>query len=88
MSAVMFFLTVVLMLGVVISPFHRTAVFLPLLGFVSTFFAGYLGSALLGTALNWPDAGAIAALSTMGAFILWALRHPKPPEKDGERRDG
>ena len=30
---------VVLMLGVVISLFHRTAVFLPLLGFVSTFFA-------------------------------------------------
>ena len=55
---------------------------------MSTFFAGYLGSALLGTALNWPDAGAIAAVSTMGAFILWALRHPKPPEKDGERRDG
>ena len=32
MSAVMFFLTVILMLGVVISLFHRTAVFLPLLG--------------------------------------------------------
>lgn len=38
-----------------------------------TFFAGYLGSALLGTLLNWPDAGAIVAIATMGAFILAAL---------------
>ena len=84
MSAIMFFLTAALMLGVIISLFHRTAVFLPLLGFVATVFAGYLGSALLGTAMNWPDAGAIVAVATMGAFILWAIRHPKPPQKDGE----
>ena len=37
---------------------------------ICTIFAGLLGSAILGNLLNWPDAGAICAIATMGAFIL------------------
>lgn len=45
-----------------------------MLAFVATVIAGYFGSALLGSAMNWPDAGAIVAIATMGAFILYRLR--------------
>lgn len=41
---------------------------------IVTFIAGYLGSALLGATLNWPDAGAITAIAVMGAFILRSLK--------------
>jgi hypothetical protein len=37
---------------------------------ICTIFAGFLGSGILGNLLNWPDAGAICAIATMGAFIL------------------
>ena len=39
-----------------------------------TVIAGYFGAALLGDTMNWPDAGAIVAIATMGAFILHELR--------------
>ncbi len=42
-----------------------------------TFVAGYLGSAILGTMWNWPDAGAIVAIAVMGGFILAALHKQK-----------
>ena len=37
---------------------------------ICTIFAGFLGSGILGNLLNWPDAGAICAIATMGAFII------------------
>ena len=48
------------------------------LAFFATILAGYLTDSLSGTRFNWPDAGAIAAVATMGSFLLWAVRHPKP----------
>lgn len=35
---------------------------------------GYVGSALLGLSLNWPDAGAITAIAFIGSIILWQLQ--------------
>lgn len=35
---------------------------------------------IIGASMNCPDAGAIFAIITMGAFILWAVRHPKDKE--------
>ena len=37
---------------------------------ICTILVGFLGSGILGNLLNWPDAGAICAIATMGAFIL------------------
>lgn len=36
---------------------------------IITFIAGYLG-ATMGAVMNWPDAGAIVAITVMGFFIL------------------
>lgn len=40
---------------------------------IVTIIVGYLGSALLGNAMNWPDAGAVVAITVMGFFILRKL---------------
>ena len=45
-----------------------------ILAFLVTIVAGYLGAALLGAAMNWPDAGAVVAVAVMGCFILRELR--------------
>lgn len=50
------------------------------LAFFATVLAGFLTDSLIGVRLNWPDAGAIAAVATMGSFLLWAVRHPKAQE--------
>ena len=42
---------------------------------ICTIFAGYLGAGILGNLLNWPDAGAVCAIATMGAFILMKLNN-------------
>ena len=44
---------------------------------IITIFVGFLASSTLGNLLNWPDAGAIFAIATMGAFILAAIRREK-----------
>ena len=41
---------------------------------VLTVLSGYLGAGILGSYLNWPDAGAVTAVAVMGAFILWEVR--------------
>ena len=56
-----------------------------LLAFLVTVVVGYLGSATLGVAMNWPDAGAIFAVAAMGCFILRAVRRSKSgsdPQQD------
>ena len=52
-----------------------------IIAFIVTVIAGYLAAATLGTSWNWPDAGAVFAVAVMGAFILWAVRHPKKEEE-------
>ena len=50
---------------------------------ICTIFAGFLGSGILGNLLNWPDAGAVCAIATMGAFILHAcLTKNQAPSED------
>lgn len=44
---------------------------------IVTIIVGFLGTGVIGASMNWPDAGAIFAIATMGAFILRAIRHPK-----------
>ena len=50
--------------------------------FLSTIFAGYLGAGIFGNLLNWPDAGAVCAIATMGAFILSACMKDDEPKND------
>lgn len=80
-------LILILVIGIPLSLLAGTKGLLPFAAIVTTFFAGYLGSAFLGTAMNWPDAGAIVAVATMGGFILWAVRHPRPPQNGGGQKD-
>ena len=56
---------------------------------ICTIFAGLLGSAILGNLLNWPDAGAICAIATMGAFILDACmsKNETPNEDNANSKD-
>lgn len=44
-----------------------------LIAFAVTVLVGFLGSAILGAALNWPDAGAIFAIATIGTIIFWKI---------------
>lgn len=44
---------------------------------LATIAAGYLGAALIGELMNWPDAGAVFAVATMGAFLLHAIERKK-----------
>ncbi len=48
--------------------------------FIVTVIVGFAADSLLYT---WPNAGAVFAAATAGAFILWAVRHPK--DEKGER---
>lgn len=40
------------------------------LAFAATVIIGVMGSSIFGNLLNWPDAGAIFAIATMGVLIL------------------
>lgn len=44
-----------------------------LFAFLCTFLSGFFAASTLGTMLNWPDAGAVTAVSVMGCFILGAI---------------
>lgn len=48
-----------------------------LLLFIITVIVGYLGAGIFGNLLNWPDAGAVFAIATVGAVLLWTIRHHK-----------
>ena len=37
---------------------------------ILTVIIGYAGDAILGNFLNWPSAGVICAIATVGAFLL------------------
>ena len=54
--------------------------------FFVTIFVGLFSTAIFGSWINWPEAGAVFAVATMGAFILWALREKK--RGDDDSRDG
>ena len=48
-----------------------------IVAFLGTVLAGFLGAAFGDSLFNWPDAGAVFAIATMGAFILRAIRSTK-----------
>ena len=52
--------------------------------FVVIVFSGMLAEDLFP---YWPNAGAIFATATAGAFILWAVRHPRERDKNGKGAD-
>ena len=47
------------------------------LAFIGTVLAGFFGASIFGNLLNWPDAGAVFAIATMGTFILRAIRNSR-----------
>jgi small basic protein len=44
---------------------------------VVTIIIGYLGTTIGDAWINWPQLGPIAAIATMGIFILNAIEHKK-----------
>ena len=50
---------------------------MPIFAFFVTIFVGLFSTAIFGNWINWPEAGAVFAVATMGAFILWTLREKK-----------
>jgi CHASE2 domain-containing sensor protein len=48
-----------------------------IIAIVLTLLAGFGGSFIFGNWINLWEVGSIFAVATMGAFILWAVRHPK-----------
>lgn len=44
---------------------------------ILTVIIGYAGDAILGYFLNWPSAGVVCAIATVGAFILRELDQKK-----------
>ena len=50
---------------------------MPVFAFFVTIFVGFFADSIFYNWMNWPGAGAVFAVATMGAFILWALREKK-----------
>lgn len=57
---------------------------MPIFAFFVTILVGFFAAGLFGNWMNWPDAGAVFAVATMGAFILWTLREKKRGDDDQE----
>ena len=43
----------------------------------ATVLSGYLGTALFGEWMNWPQGGPVCAVAVMGAFLLYAIENKK-----------
>ena len=57
---------------------------MPIFAFFVTILVGFFAAGIFGNWMNWPDAGAVFAVATMGAFILWTLREKKRWDDDQE----
>ena len=57
---------------------------MPIFAFFVTIFVGLFSTAIFGDWINWPEAGPVFAVATMGAFILWTLREKKRGDDDQE----
>ena len=57
---------------------------LSIFAFIVTVVVGLFATAIFGSWINWPEAGAVFAVATMGAFILWTLREKKRGDDDQE----
>lgn len=47
---------------------------MPIFAFFLTIFVGFFATGIFGSWLNWPDAGTVFAVATMGAFLMWEVR--------------
>ncbi len=45
--------------------------------FFTTIIVGFFAAGIFGNLLNWPDAGAVFSIATMGAFILYSIENKK-----------
>ena len=50
---------------------------MPIFAFFVTILVGFFAAGIFGNWMNWPYAGAVFAVATMWAFILWTLREKK-----------
>ena len=57
---------------------------MPIFAFFVTILVGFFAAGIFSNWMNWPDAGAVFAVATMGAFILWTLREKKRGDDDQE----
>lgn len=48
--------------------------------FIVTVAVGFLADAFFASSWNWPDAGAVFAVATMGAFLLWQIQRKNKPD--------
>ncbi len=47
--------------------------------FIVTVVVGFIADNFF-TLLNWPNAGSIFAVATMGAFLLWQIQQKNKPD--------
>ena len=57
---------------------------MPIFAFFVTIFVGFFADSIFYNWMNWPGAGPVFAVATMGAFILWTLREKKRGDDDQE----
>ncbi len=48
-----------------------------IISFILTVVVGFAAAGVFSDWLNWPDAGAVFAIATIGSIILWNIRHRK-----------
>lgn len=48
--------------------------------FIVTIVVGYLVDCFLSYSWDWPDAGTVFAVATMGAFLLWQIQQKNKPD--------
>ena len=58
---------------------------MPIFASFVTIFVGFFADSIFYNWMNWPGAGAVFAVATMGAFLLWTLREKK---RDDGPEDG
>ena len=56
--------------------------------FFVTVFVGLFSFFIFGDWINWPEAGPVFAVATMGAFILWTLREKRRGGGDSQEGQG
>ena len=61
---------------------------LSIFAFIVTVVVGLFATAIFGSWINWPEAGAVFAVATMGALILWVLQERWKAQEGEDRRDG
>ena len=61
---------------------------MPVFAFIVTIAMGIFVDGFIGIPMNWPNAGTVVAVATMGLFVLWAVRHPKSGEEAAPQEPG